>query len=316
MEKVHPWCGQPSDRGRLKNRTEQKWWVSMSVCQCVPGITSLIVIKFFVHVTYGHRSVLLWWWCDILCTFGFMDDFIFANKLNSQEQAKQKGVYLNRFNRGQLDLTLRWILKGAVLDRDWNESDIYDCPAQYKQWSSFCICKSQCCCHLLKELRSVCERIWKLGFANAVLVILFACSFPEVPTWITSIIMTLNDWDESLWHVNDTWMTRWCSIVNFNRIQAYNRVWKWHNVWFVVYSFLSVNGVKFSSINKGHISKKWTQYHALWTRPTTSVNAEDDLLYKWLLGFRKCCGILKVWWNLKTYLPGKSNKIRVISIQK
>ena len=23
MEKVRPWCGQPSDRGRLKNRTEQ-----------------------------------------------------------------------------------------------------------------------------------------------------------------------------------------------------------------------------------------------------------------------------------------------------
>ena len=23
MEKVLPWCGQPSDRGRLKNRTEQ-----------------------------------------------------------------------------------------------------------------------------------------------------------------------------------------------------------------------------------------------------------------------------------------------------
>jgi len=23
MEKVCPWCGQPSDRGRLKNRTEQ-----------------------------------------------------------------------------------------------------------------------------------------------------------------------------------------------------------------------------------------------------------------------------------------------------
>ena len=22
MEKVRPWCGQPSDRGRLKNRTE------------------------------------------------------------------------------------------------------------------------------------------------------------------------------------------------------------------------------------------------------------------------------------------------------
>ena len=25
MEKVRPWCGQPSDRGRLRNRTEQEW---------------------------------------------------------------------------------------------------------------------------------------------------------------------------------------------------------------------------------------------------------------------------------------------------
>jgi len=24
MENVRPWCGQPSDRGRLKNRTEQR----------------------------------------------------------------------------------------------------------------------------------------------------------------------------------------------------------------------------------------------------------------------------------------------------
>ena len=24
MEKVRPWCGQPSDRGRLKNRTERR----------------------------------------------------------------------------------------------------------------------------------------------------------------------------------------------------------------------------------------------------------------------------------------------------
>jgi len=25
MEKLCPWCGQPSDRGRLKNRTEQHY---------------------------------------------------------------------------------------------------------------------------------------------------------------------------------------------------------------------------------------------------------------------------------------------------
>jgi len=28
MEKVRPWCGQPSDRGRLKNRTEQGYGYS------------------------------------------------------------------------------------------------------------------------------------------------------------------------------------------------------------------------------------------------------------------------------------------------
>ena len=32
MEKVRPWCGQPSDRGRLKNRTEHGLSVCPSVC--------------------------------------------------------------------------------------------------------------------------------------------------------------------------------------------------------------------------------------------------------------------------------------------
>jgi len=30
MEKVRPWCGQPSDRGRLKNRTEQHFFFKMA----------------------------------------------------------------------------------------------------------------------------------------------------------------------------------------------------------------------------------------------------------------------------------------------
>jgi len=50
MEKVRPWCGQPLDRGLLKNRTEQKRWVSFSVLiglllmkTCIwPGKTSII----------------------------------------------------------------------------------------------------------------------------------------------------------------------------------------------------------------------------------------------------------------------------------
>ena len=34
MEKVCPWCGQPSDQGRLKNRTEQ------NVCELILTLMS------------------------------------------------------------------------------------------------------------------------------------------------------------------------------------------------------------------------------------------------------------------------------------
>ena len=36
MEKVRPWCGQPSDRGRLKNRTEQGFRVGAKPHQSRP----------------------------------------------------------------------------------------------------------------------------------------------------------------------------------------------------------------------------------------------------------------------------------------
>ena len=34
MEKVRPWCGQPSDRGRLKNRTESYTKYSKNKSKC------------------------------------------------------------------------------------------------------------------------------------------------------------------------------------------------------------------------------------------------------------------------------------------
>ena len=36
--------------------------------------------KFFMHVTYGRGSVLLWRRCDTLCTSGFVDDVILVHK--------------------------------------------------------------------------------------------------------------------------------------------------------------------------------------------------------------------------------------------
>jgi len=61
--------------------------VSVSVSVCVylsvrensSGTASPIFTKYFVHVTHGHGSVLLQRHSDMLCSFGFMDDAIFAH---------------------------------------------------------------------------------------------------------------------------------------------------------------------------------------------------------------------------------------------
>jgi len=61
--------------------------MSVSVCLsvCVYLSTHHIfrttrpIFNFFVHVTYGCGSVLLWRYSDTLCTFGFMDDVIFTH---------------------------------------------------------------------------------------------------------------------------------------------------------------------------------------------------------------------------------------------
>ena len=53
----------------------------MCVCLsvCLSGC-SLVYLKnsqtspIFVHVVYGHGSVLVWWSCNTLCTSGFVDD--------------------------------------------------------------------------------------------------------------------------------------------------------------------------------------------------------------------------------------------------
>ena len=64
--------------------------VCLSVCLCVCvclsvrdhiyGTTRPIFTNFFVRVTCGCCSVLLWRRSDTLCTSGFMDDVIFAQK--------------------------------------------------------------------------------------------------------------------------------------------------------------------------------------------------------------------------------------------
>jgi len=60
-------------------------YVCLSVCEHIYRSTRPIFTNFFVHVTYGRGSVLLWRRCDTLCTSGFMDD-VKPRQLNEAAQ--------------------------------------------------------------------------------------------------------------------------------------------------------------------------------------------------------------------------------------
>jgi len=63
--------------------------VCLSVRDHIFGTTRPMFTKFFVLVTYGRGSVLLWRRSDMLCTSGFMDDVIFARKPRLLDVAAQ-----------------------------------------------------------------------------------------------------------------------------------------------------------------------------------------------------------------------------------
>jgi len=61
----------------------------LSVRDHIFGTTRPIFANFFVRVTGGRGSVLLWRRTDMLCTFSFMDDVIFAHKPRLLDVAAQ-----------------------------------------------------------------------------------------------------------------------------------------------------------------------------------------------------------------------------------
>ena len=63
--------------------------VCLSVHWHICGKIRLIFTKFFVRVTYGCGSVLLWRPCDTLYTSGFMDDVVLAHKPRQLSVATQ-----------------------------------------------------------------------------------------------------------------------------------------------------------------------------------------------------------------------------------
>jgi len=79
--------------------------MSVSVCVCVfvllcprsylRNYTSDLP-QFFVLVTYGRVSVLLWRRSDMLCTSGFMDDIIFAQAEAARRRRQAEVLRLAR----------------------------------------------------------------------------------------------------------------------------------------------------------------------------------------------------------------------------
>jgi len=58
MEKVRPWCGQPSERGRLKNRTEQVIGWSSKGHTAKPMNLSQSLIDHWPRVMLNHTTFL------------------------------------------------------------------------------------------------------------------------------------------------------------------------------------------------------------------------------------------------------------------
>ena len=74
------------------------------VCVCGHIFKTMLPIftKFFVHVTCGLGSVLLWWRSDMLCTSSFMDDVIFVRKPRLLDVA----IQLKHSSHAALDLAI------------------------------------------------------------------------------------------------------------------------------------------------------------------------------------------------------------------
>ena len=77
MEKVRPWCGQPSDRGRLRNRTDK-----YDICQLIVKKSKLkltvAVCHNFHHFSNGRYLGLL---CVINCVLSITWHMFFASKV-------------------------------------------------------------------------------------------------------------------------------------------------------------------------------------------------------------------------------------------
>jgi len=91
---------------------------SLCGCMCVSGTAGSIFTKFFMQIPCGHGSALLWRRCDMLCTFGFMDDVTFG----------RNGLYDDAWQANLLPLV-------ALQHRD----GVYECLIVEEAMKRYCL---------------------------------------------------------------------------------------------------------------------------------------------------------------------------------
>ena len=101
--------------------------VCLSVRQRISGTAGPTFTKFFVLISCGRGSALLWWRCDMLCTSGLTDDLRFGSS----------GPYGGRCDTGA-------------------ESDVYECLVYHR------VCLSEWVSVLFVQILK--NLIQKLGF--------------------------------------------------------------------------------------------------------------------------------------------------------
>ena len=136
------------------------------LCVCLSAIISPELhvqssTHFLLHVTYGRGSVLLLRCIDTLCTSGFMDDVIFAQKprlldVAAQQKRSAHAVRSNMSCRQRTHgTTFRALKVTSRVAKPGAESAVYDCLVCYLSTSQ-CLCTmrrrwSNCCGYLQRN---------------------------------------------------------------------------------------------------------------------------------------------------------------------
>jgi len=105
MEKVRPWCGQPSDRGRLKNRTEplsvqSRVYVTVERPSVCPPVCPSVLSVCSIRPPHASAAGLL------LCALGgarHIDRLLHGWRAGAQQQRRRSTALSSKCEQCHVD---------------------------------------------------------------------------------------------------------------------------------------------------------------------------------------------------------------------